>query len=231
MNNHTTVVPASESEADLTAAAVYDTIHNRLFADPVILGRYPDAAAFGLPEQPVEDGDLELIGARSDFYGINYYNPTTIAAAADGPVPFDLLPTPGAAVTGFGWPIVPGALTELLVETRRRYGDALPPLIIGENGASFPEPDRVAGPLDDADRIAYLAGHIGAVAAARAHGVDVREYTVWSLLDNVEWAEGFTQRFGIVHVDHETSARTPKVSFDWYRALIAQAHASAEARA
>lgn len=222
VNNHTTVVPASDRPEDQAAAAVYDVVHNRLFADPILLGRYPDAAAYGLPEQPVQDGDMELIGARSDFYGINYYNPTTIAAAA-GPVPFELLPTAGAALTGFGWPIVPEALTTLLVDTHERYGAALPPLIIGENGASFPEPDVAGGVIDDRERIAYLAGHIGAVAAACARGVDVREYTVWSLLDNFEWAEGFTQRFGIVHVDHATSERTPKASFDWYRALIAEA--------
>ena len=95
--------------------------------------------------------------------------------------------------------------------------------MIGENGASFPEPEHVDGPVDDADRIAYLAGHIDAVGAAVRAGVDVREYTVWSLLDNFEWADGCTQRFGLVHVDFDTAQRTPKASFDWYRTLIAEA--------
>ena len=128
-------------------------------------------------------------------------------------------------MTGFGqeWPIVPSALRDLLLDFHERYGDALPPLVIGENGASFPEPDHLAAPLVDADRIAYLAGHIDAVGSAIAEGVDVREYTVWSLLDNFEWAEGFTQRFGLVHVDFDDAARTPKASYDWYRALIADA--------
>ncbi|WP_396822982.1 GH1 family beta-glucosidase [Microbacterium trichothecenolyticum] len=228
VNNHTLVLPASQTDPDLAAAAVYDLLHNRVFADPVLTGAYPDLEAFGIPPMPVEEGDLELISAPGDFYGINFYNPTTVAAAPEGsPVPFEIVPTPGAPVTGFGseWPIVPAALTGLLLDLRERYGDRLPSLVIGENGASFPEPDHVDGPVLDAERISYLAGHIDAVGAAAAAGVDVREYTVWSLLDNFEWADGWSQRFGLVHVDFDTSARTPKASFDWYRALIAEARA------
>ncbi|MEU1970495.1 GH1 family beta-glucosidase [Microbacterium sp. NPDC019599] len=226
VNNHTLVLPASESEADLTAASVYDVLHNRIFADPVLTGAFPDLEALGMPPMPVEDGDLELIAGANDFYGINFYNPTTIGAAdPESPVPFEILPTDGAPTTGFGtdWPIVPSALTGLLADFRERYGDRLPPVVIGENGASFPEPGRVDGPIDDADRISYLAGHIDAVGAALRAGVDVREYTVWSLLDNFEWADGYTQRFGLVHVDFDTAARTPKASFDWYRSLISEA--------
>ncbi|MDT0142768.1 GH1 family beta-glucosidase [Microbacterium sp. PRC9] len=228
VNNHTLVLPARQTDPDLAAAAVYDLLHNRVFADPVLTGAYPDLEAFGIPPMPVEEGDLELISAPGDFYGINFYNPTTVAAAPEGsPVPFEIVPTPGAPVTGFGseWPIVPAALTGLLLDLRERYGDRLPSLVIGENGASFPEPDHVDGPVPDAERISYLAGHIDAVGAAAAAGVDVREYTVWSLLDNFEWADGWSQRFGLVHVDFDTSARTPKASFDWYRALIAEARA------
>jgi beta-glucosidase len=225
VNNHTSVSAATDRPDDVAAAELYDVLHNRLFADPVILGRYPDLAALGIPELPVVDGDLALISARSDFYGVNYYNPTRVAAAPDAPVPFELLPVEGAPVTGFGWPVVPESLTHLLVGLRERYGAHLPPVVIGENGASFPEPAEVDHVLADAARIDYLRGHIAAVGAAIASGVDVREFTVWSLLDNFEWAEGFTQRFGLVHVDHRTSVRTPKASFAWYRDLIAQAHA------
>lgn len=223
VNNHTWVLPASDSDADVIAAHLYDLIHNRMFAEPVLTGRYPDLAPLGV-RMPVQDDDMAVISAGTDFYGVNYYNPTTIAAApADAPVPFVPVPTRGAEHTGFGelWPIAPDGLTTFLVDARQRYGDALPPVIIGENGASFPEPDHVDGPIDDARRIAYLAGHIGAVADAVAAGVDIEEYTVWSLLDNFEWADGFTQRFGLVHVDQETSQRTPKASYDWYRELIA----------
>lgn len=220
-NNHTHVLPASDAPADLMAAGAYDLIHNRLFADPVLTGQYPDLAALGLPEMPVQPGDLELISARPDFYGVNYYNPTTVAAAEGGPLPFDLLPTPGAETTGFGemWPIVPEALTELLTGLHDRYGASLPPVIIGENGASFPEPDRAAR-IEDRSRIDYLAGHIQAVARAIDAGVNVEEYTVWSLIDNFEWAAGYTQRFGLVHVDFDTGERTPKASYDWLRGVI-----------
>ncbi|MGL3151732.1 GH1 family beta-glucosidase [Microbacterium sp. A82] len=224
VNNHTWVRPATDSEADQTAAHLYDLIHNRLFADPVLTGNYPDLRPLGV-DLPIQDGDMDIIATASDFYGVNFYNPTTIAAApADAPVPFVQVPTPGVAHTGFGelWPIDPAALTAFLTEAARRYGDRLPPIIIGENGASFPEPDAVDAPIRDSDRVAYLAGHIGAVADAITQGVRIEEYTVWSLLDNFEWADGFTQRFGLVHVDHETSKRTPKRSYDWYRTLIAE---------
>ncbi|MGP6178003.1 GH1 family beta-glucosidase [Microbacterium sp. A196] len=223
VNNHTWVRPAADTDADRTAAHLYDLIHNRLFAEPVLTGSYPDLSPFGA-EMPIQEGDMQAIAAASDFYGVNFYNPTTIAAAPEGaPVPFVQVPTPGAKHTGFGelWPVEPAALTAFLVDAKKRYGDALPPIIIGENGASFPEPDKTDSRIDDSDRVSYAAGHISAVADAVAQGVDVEEYTVWSLLDNFEWAEGFTQRFGLVHVDQETSVRTPKASFEWYRALIA----------
>lgn len=225
VNNHTLTRPLTNSPEDMQAAGAYDLIHNRLFADPVLTGEYPDFGAFGLPPMPVQPGDLELISARPDFYAINFYNPTTLAAAEPGSaLPFDIVPTPGAPTTGFGpaWPIVPEALTELLIDFKERYGDRLPPIIIAENGASFPEPDA-AGYVDDAQRIDYLRGHIDAVGAAVAAGVEVEEYTVWSLLDNFEWADGYTQRFGLVHVDMATGERTPKASYDWYRQLIASA--------
>lgn len=224
-NNHTWVLPASDSDADRAAAHVYDLIHNRLFADPVLTGSYPDLTALGV-ELPVQVGDMDVISAASDFYGVNFYNPTTIAAAPEGaPIPFAQVPTLGVEHTGFGemWAIQPSALTAFLCDAMDRYGDRLPPVIIGENGSSFPEPDQTTEPIDDVERIAYLAGHIGAVADAVRHGVRVDEYTVWSLIDNFEWADGFTQRFGLVHVDQKSSRRTPKASFEWYRDLIRSA--------
>jgi len=221
-NNHTWVRPLRDTAEDEIAAATYDLLHNRLFAEPLLTGEYPDLPAYGLPPMPVRAGDLELIARPMDFYGINFYNPTTVAAAVEpGPLPFRIVPTPGVPVTGFGeeWPIDPAALTALLMDFQDRYRDQLPPIVISENGASFPEPDS-SERVEDEDRIGYLAGHIAAVAEAMDAGVEVAEYTVWSLLDNFEWADGFTQRFGLVHVDHDTSTRTPKASFDWYRALI-----------
>ncbi|MBO9627342.1 MAG: beta-glucosidase [Microbacterium sp.] len=229
VNNHTWVLPLHDSEEDAAAAYVYDILHNRAFSEPLLDGVYPDLESLGLPPMPVVDGDLERIRGSIDFYGINFYNPTTVTAAAAGsPIPFDIVPTPGVPHTGFGeeWPIMPSALHDLLVDLKRRHPH-LPPVIVGENGASFPEPaDAVR--VDDVDRIDYLSGHLRAVAEAIADGVDVEEYTVWSLLDNWEWADGYTQRFGLVHVDFETGERTPKASYDWYRALIAEARTHGE---
>ena len=105
--------------------------------------------------------------------------------------------------------------------TRARFRAALPPLMITESGCSYNmEPDE-NGVVDDQPRIDYLESHLNAVATAIQRGVDVRGYYAWSLLDNFEWAEGYTQRFGLVHVDYETQKRTPKKSFDWYRQFIA----------
>ena len=222
VNNHTWVQPLQDTPEDQAAALIYDTIHNGVFREPLLAGTYPDLTMFGLPDMPVHEGDLESIGSSIDFYGINFYNPTTVTAADPAsPIPFDIVPTPGAAVTGFGpeWPIVPEALRDLLIDLHARHPE-MPAVIIGENGASFPEPDR-AGRVDDQDRIDYLSRHIAAVAEAIAAGVPVEEYTVWSLLDNWEWADGYTQRFGLVHVDFESGERTPKASYDWYRGLIA----------
>ena len=228
VNNHTWVLPLRDTAEDHQAAAIYDLIHNRVFSEPLLAGSYPDLEALGLPPMPVQDGDLEAIGRSIDFYGINFYNPTTVTAAAEeSPIPFDIVPTPGVPVTGFGpeWPIMPSALHDLLIDLHARHPQ-LPPVIIGENGASFPEPDRAAR-VDDADRISYLADHIAAVGDAIDAGVPVEEYTVWSLLDNWEWADGYTQRFGLVHVDFDTGERTPKASYDWYREVIASSRPAA----
>lgn len=228
VNNHTWVLPLHETAEDQQAAAVYDLLHNRLFSEPLLTGTYPDLTLFGLSPMPVEDGDLAAIGRSIDFYGINFYNPTTVTAGApENPIPFEIVPTPGVPVTGFGaeWPIMPTALRDLLIDLHRRHPQ-LPPVIIGENGASFPEPDH-ATRVADADRIDYLARHIAAVGEAIAAGVPVEEYTVWSLLDNWEWADGYTQRFGLVHVDFETGERTPKASYDWYRDVIAASREAA----
>ncbi|MFE6256323.1 GH1 family beta-glucosidase [Agromyces sp. NPDC057865] len=227
VNNHTLVVPASEDPVDGFAAAAFDAVYNRIFADPVLAGRYPDLSALGLERMPgLEDGDLDVIAQPLDFYGVNFYNPTRVAGAsadsdfAAAGLPFEPAEFEAVPVTGFGWPVVPEALTELLVSLRTDHGDALPPVVITENGASYPD-EVVDGRVQDDERIAYLDGHIRAVHAAIGRGVDVRGYLVWSLIDNFEWADGYTQRFGLVHLDLETGDRTRKDSFGWYRELLA----------
>lgn len=224
-NNLTPVRPASDGDADTAAAAAYDALHNRLFLDPLLLGRYPDLGSFGVAPDlggSVRDGDLELIAATPlDGLGVNYYNPTRIGAPTGPDLPFTEAEIEGVPRTAFGWPVVPDGLRELLVGLRRRYGTALPPITITENGCSVADAPAPDGTVADQPRIDYLAGHLDALAAAVAEGVDVRGYFTWSLLDNYEWAEGFSQRFGLVHVDFETQRRTPKASYAWYRDLIA----------
>ncbi|CAD5139550.1 Beta-glucosidase [Microbacterium sp. Nx66] len=232
VNNHTWVLPLRDTEEDRTAAAVYDLLHNRLFSEPLLSGTTPHLEALGLPPLPILGDDLARIAGSIDFYGVNFYNPTTVTAGApDADIPFEIVPTPGVPVTGFGpeWPIMPSALRDLLIDLHRRHPD-MPPIIIGENGASFPEPD-LAGAVEDADRIAYLSAHIDAVGEALDAGVPVEEYTVWSLLDNWEWTDGYTQRFGLVHVDFSSGERTPKASYGWYRDLVAGAREARDAAA
>jgi beta-glucosidase len=126
--------------------------------------------------------------------------------------------------TEMGWEVYPDGLHEVLVALRDEY--RVPPLYVTENGAAFA--DRlVAGEVDDRLRVDYVARHLEAVGRARADGVDVRGYFLWSLLDNFEWACGYGPRFGIVYVDFQTLVRTPKASYRWYRDFIsAQRHAS-----
>ena len=222
-NSHGPTWPASTDPADVEAAEFYDVILNRLFSDPLILGEYPEGIAELMPGDV--SADLKVISEDTlDWYGINYYQPTKVGAPGgpdDGStefsgvtlppgLPFSVREIEGFPVTDFGWPVVPEALTELLVGFRDRYGDRLPPLAITENGCAYEG-------IDDQERIAYLDGHLRAVHAALDAGVDLRGYFVWSLMDNFEWAEGYTKRFGLVHVDYETQTRTPKASYRWLR--------------
>jgi beta-glucosidase len=200
---------------DPAAGMAYDAFHNRLFTDPVLLGSYP-SFLFALLGEVVRDGDLDVISAPLDALGVNYYNPTRIGApAADSPLPFEMLPIPGVPVTAFGWPVVPSGLYDLLAGLRTTYGTALPPIYVTENGCS------TADVLDDEFRISYLDQHLRAVHRALADGIDVRGYFVWSLLDNFEWAQGYSQRFGLVRVDFATQERTPRSSYRWLRSALA----------
>ncbi|MGW4386020.1 GH1 family beta-glucosidase [Streptomyces sp. NPDC004685] len=223
-NSHGPTWPASDDPADREAADFYDVLLNRLFADPLLLGAYPEGIGDLMPGDV--DADLKVIAEPVDWYGINFYQPTKVGAplASGGATEFSGLTLPpelpfspreieGYPVTDFGWPVVPEALTELLVAFRDRYGDRLPPLVITENGCSYEG-------VDDQERIAYLDGHLRALHRALEAGVDVRGYFVWSLMDNFEWAEGYARRFGLVHVDYTTLERTPKASYHWLRDVL-----------
>ncbi|EMF56034.1 MULTISPECIES: GH1 family beta-glucosidase [Streptomyces] len=222
-NSHGPTWAASQEQADIEAAGFYDLLLNRLFAEPIILGEYPEGIGELMPGTDVS-ADLKVISEPLDWYGVNYYAPTRVGAPEGADIefggitipaelPFTVKEIEGAPTTDFGWPVVPGGLTELLTTFRERYGDRLPPVVITENGCSYEG-------VDDQERIAYLDGHVRALHEATEAGVDVRGYFVWSLLDNFEWAEGYARRFGLVHVDFETLERTPKASYAWYRDLL-----------
>lgn len=220
-NNHAPMWPASDDDADVGATKLFDALWNGLYLEPMLLGRYPvDLAPF--MDEFVEPGDLAMIRQPLDFYGINYYNPMKIAATPeDSELPFEQMPIVGYPTTDFGWPVVPDALREWLITMRARYRAAIPPIYITEAGCSYGMGPDEDGVVDDQPRIDYLDAHLRAVAEAVRIGIDIRGFYTWSLLDNWEWAEGFTQRFGLVHVDYETQARTPKRSFDWYARVVA----------
>jgi beta-glucosidase len=194
---------------------------NGLYLEGMLLGRYP-ADLMPLFEHVARPGDFATMRQPLDFYGLNYYNPIKVAASPeDAELPFEVLDLLGYPTTDFGWPIVPDALREWLIMFRARYRAALPPIVITESGCSFGDGPDAEGVVDDQRRIDYHEAHLNAVATAIQRGVDIRGYYAWSLMDNFEWAEGFKQRFGLVHVDYETLQRTPKKSFAWYRDLIA----------
>jgi beta-glucosidase len=219
-NNHAPMWPASEDEADVGASKLFDALWNGMFSEPMLFGRYPRDLA-PLVQPVVRAGDMATIRQPLDFYGVNYYNPMRIAAADENaPMPFEPLEIVGYPTTGSGWPVVPDALREWLITLRARYRAALPPIMITEAGCSYAGDPDADGVVDDRARIDYLDAHLRAVAVAVRAGVDVRGFYTWSLMDNFEWAEGYTQRFGLVHVDYETQARTPKASFDWYAETI-----------
>ncbi|MGC1212444.1 MAG: GH1 family beta-glucosidase [Micromonospora sp.] len=220
-NNYSPVRLAGDTDADRAAGAAYDALHNRLFTDPLLGRGYPEGPGFD--PGVVRDGDLDVIAAPIDVLGVNYYNPTGIRAAEEGsPLPFEVVPLEGYPRTAFDWPVVPDGLRDLLVWLRDTYGEALPPIQVTESGCAYDDVPDADGRVDDPERIAYLDGHLRAVRAAIDEGVDVTGYFVWSLLDNWEWAEGFTKRFGLVHVDYATQRRTPKASYAWYRDQVSK---------
>jgi beta-glucosidase len=188
----------------------------------------------------VRDGDEALASAPVDVLGVNYYTPTVVAAW-DGVSPREgsgghgdgaASPWPGCddvefprqpgPYTEMGWRIDADGLEDLLLRLHRDHPSL--PLMITENGAAFAD-EVEDGRVHDEARIAYLADHLRAVGLARAGGVDVRGYFVWSLLDNFEWSYGYSRRFGIVHVDYGTLERTLKDSAIWYRDVIAASRA------
>ena len=206
--NFTPVHAGDNDPASRTRRQLVDGIENRWFVEPLAGMGYPadTVEALGWPATEVRAGDLEAIAAPIDVLGVNYYSRQVVTA-------------PGrpshapAEVTDMGWEVYPAGLTDTLRWLHRTY--RFPQYLITENGAAMPDRADADGRVADADRIAYLDSHLRAVHAVLDE-VPVAGYFVWSLLDNFEWSEGYSKRFGIVRVDYDTLARTPKESAHWY---------------
>ena len=214
---------ASDSTADLAATRRADAYMNRQFLDPLFLRRYPYEMAeiFGAAWPQWPEDDFALIAEPIDFLGVNYYTRSVNAHdAAAWPVGARQVPQMQSTRTETGWEVYPPAFTELLLWIKARYGN--PPLYVMENGSAFYDPPVATdGRIRDPLRIETMRGHLLAVRDAIAQGVDLRGYMVWSLLDNLEWAHGFSKRFGIVHVDFASQRRTPKDSARYYARIVA----------
>ncbi|MFJ2305516.1 GH1 family beta-glucosidase [Streptomyces sp. NPDC087787] len=223
VNNLSTVFPASDSPEDQAAARRHDGHVNRWWLDPVHGRGFPadmrEVYGVDLPERP---GDLDIIAAPLDWLGLNYYFPATVADDPDGPVPHArAVRRPDVPRTGMDWEIDASGIETLLLRLTHEYGARK--LYVTENGSAFPDTVGPDGTVDDPERRDYLVGHLAACASAARKGAPLAGYFAWSLLDNFEWAYGYAKRFGLVHVDYATQARTIKTSGRGY-AEIVRAH-------
>ena len=215
---------ASESPADQAAAVRHDGLRYRWFLDPLYGRGYPaDTLALVASAAPtVLPGDMEAIAAPTDFLGVNYYFPETIAhAPGSEPLQTRVLAPAGAETTALGWEVAPQGMAELLGRIEKDYhpGD----MYITENGSCYDDEVGAGREIDDSGRRRCLQRHLAALKDAIGAGVKVKGYFAWSLIDNFEWAEGYRRRFGLVHVDYATQQRRLKASGKWYRAFLKQA--------
>ncbi|MCZ8520864.1 MULTISPECIES: GH1 family beta-glucosidase [Paenibacillus] len=220
--NVTWIEPYSTRQEDIDACRRATGWFVEWFMDPVFKGTYPDFLVDWFrakgAEVPVLEGDMETISEKIDVLGINYYT-GNVGRFREGAGFFDCEDIDmGYQRTDIGWPIYPDGFHHVLRYIQSLYGDI--PIYITENGSCYndgPEEGRV----NDTQRVAYLRRHLTQLERVIASGVPVLGYFTWSLMDNFEWAEGYSKRFGIIHVDYDTLKRTPKESYYWYRSMIA----------
>ncbi|EAQ32459.1 GH1 family beta-glucosidase [Idiomarina baltica] len=202
--------PLTSQQADRDAAEFAHQYHNLWYLQPMLSGTYPDVIEqLAVTDRPqINAGDMAIINQPLDFLGVNYYTRTVFKANQQHG--FSDVPASGDGLTTMGWEVYAKGLTEILLTLDRQY-DNLPPIYITENGIATADSCN-KGEVDDVMRIDYFQSHLLAVHDAINHGVDIRGYFAWSLMDNFEWAEGYTQRFGIIYVDYNTQQRTFKNS-------------------
>ena len=213
--------PASPSAADRDAARWMDGYINRFFLDPLVGRGYPQDMVndFGYPMDFVQDGDMDVIATQIDFIGVNYY--TRNIARAQSVSEEDNAPRTvfrGDEITEMDWEVYPDGLYQLM--GRLHFGYNFPAIYITENGAAYPDKVGTDGQVEDPARLSYIKRHLEKLRQAIEIGVPVRGYFAWSLMDNFEWAHGYTKRFGLVYVNYETQERILKSSAKWYRQVI-----------
>lgn len=233
--NLTPIYAADELPETRREVEISDTVVNHWFLRPLFAGCYPESlfAHLGTMPPPIEAGDMEIIASPLDFLGVNYYmrqliqTPVRPSTSRLERRPRVVVPVPGASYTEMGWEIYPTGLADALRQVNAMYHPAA--IVVTENGAAFSEPESVAGEIQDDQRIAYLQGHIQALARARHEGLPIQGYFVWTLLDNFEWTDGYHPRFGLVAVDRLTLERRVKASGWWYAAFLREQQNSASA--
>jgi beta-glucosidase len=218
-------IPASETSADIEAAreATFSVTgqsvwHSAWCLDPVFFGHYPEDGLLvhGRDVPAYTDAEMRDIRQPLDFFGMNMYHGVKVKAGTDGKRIQPHAPV-GRPITAMKWPVTPECLYWGPRYYFERYGS---PIVVTENGLSNQDWVGLDGKVHDPQRIDFLHRHLDQLARASGEGIPVEGYFQWSLLDNFEWAEGYKERFGLVHVDYSTQKRTPKDSFDWYREVI-----------
>lgn len=219
-------VPASLREEDINAARQVffsitgrDCMNSAWWTDPVVFGRYPeDGLKLFEKDLPViSSSDMSTVCQPLDFLGLNVYFGKKYRAGPDGK-PEEIPLEPGHVRTSFNWPVMPDSIYWAARFYFERYRL---PLVISENGMANKDVPGSDGAVHDGRRVEFLQAYLRALSRACAEGADVRGYFLWSLMDNFEWAAGYSQRFGIVYVDYPTQQRVPKDSAFWYREVIA----------
>jgi beta-glucosidase len=222
------VDPAGETQEDADAARRIDGLANRLFLDPVLRGRYPADVLDDLRGVSdlahIQDGDEAVIGTPIDVLGVNYYTRHIVRAGQAAPASGRRSAWVGSTDVEFvfrglprtemGWEVDPRGLYDILTRVHRDYGPL--PIYVTENGAAFADRPAADGTISDPERVRYLDSHFRSAHRAIADGVDLRGYFIWTLIDNFEWAFGFSKRFGLVYVDYGTQRRIPKDSARWF---------------
>ena len=217
--NLSTPRPATRRNEDIEAADRGMDSGTVLWLDALYGRGYPKRLldAYGLT-MPIRDGDMATIAAAIDLLGINYYSEQAVEADPSAPEGFRFAPS-WQDKTDMGWEIVPEGLYRMLSIVTKRW--PVKELYVTENGAAFADSPDECGRIRDGQRIAYLRSHIAACRRAIADGIPLKGYYLWSLLDNFEWACGYSKRFGLVYVDFSTGSRHPKDSFWFYRDIVA----------